>query len=221
MFGINIWQKAMIVFTFANELEERKSNAEEYGKVINEISKNTKEALCNKAQVIGDIVSELPFVTCGHTEKQLRYEAEECPDWEDRLFLKILQRVNPEIFPAFFQVRLNWKDAVAALGGGGGGVTAGATAGVLLGAAVGVVGGPAGVALGAGIGAGVGAGIGAVSGVGTGVATSQLMKIKHILKIKYTKWKLKRAEHASKSAEDANSMPLDQIRTQHGHANTL
>ena len=207
VFTSNIWKQAMVVFTFANELETKKSNAEEYRKVINEIIKNTKEALCNKAMVTPDIVKGIPFVTAGHTEKQLQYEAEECPDWENRLFLEILKRVDPDIVPAFFQVRWNWRDAVAAIGGGGGGVAAGTTCGVLVGAAVGALGGPAGVAVGAGIGAGVGAGIGMISGAGTGVATSQLLKIKHILKIKYTKWKLR--HRANISAEDANSIPLD------------
>lgn len=210
VFTSSIWKKTMVVFTFANHLEKQKSNAEEYRRVINEISNNTKDALRNKAKVADDIVSELPFVTAGHTEMQLQYEAEECPDWEDRLFLKILERVDPDLLPAFFEVRWSWRDAVAALGGGGGGVTAGATCGVLIGAAVGAVGGPPGIALGAGIGAGVGAGIGAVGGAGTGVVTSQLLKIKHILKIKYVKWKLR----SHSQTADANSMPLDQKHTQ-------
>ena len=198
VFRADIWKKTMIVFTQANMLETHvESNIppgddcrKKYKSIIDTITKKAKEMLTNKAHVEHKIVADIPFVTAGYKEKVLKYEAQECPEgWEDRLFLKILERIDPKVLPAFFQVRWSWKDTVAALGGGGGGIAAGTATGAMVGAAMGVLGGPPGIALGAGIGAGAGAVIGAVGGTGTGVATSQLLKIKHILIIKYKNWR--------------------------------
>lgn len=50
--------------------------------------------------------------------------------------------------------------------------------------------------------------IGGVSGVDVGTATFHVISIKHILRIKYKKWKLKRAE-SSRSSQDNEDKASD------------
>ena len=193
-FSNKIWKKAVVVFTFANALEEKKNSADEYWTVIQRVKEKMKEAL-QKEHVPEDIIKEVPMLTAGYTEPILQYEAEECKSmdgWDNRLFLEALKQVNPALLPALFEVRWSWKDLGAALGGGGGGATTGAGTGALAGAVVGEVLGPVGAATGAGVGALIGAAIGAASGASLGVLAYQFVKIKSILRIKYTKWQLDR-----------------------------
>jgi small GTP-binding protein len=193
-FSHEIWKKAVVVFTFANALEEKKKNADEYQMVIERIKEKIKETL-GKQHIPEDIIKEVPMLTAGHADAILRYEAEECKlfgGWDSRLFLAALKQVDPAVLPALFEVRWSWKDLGAALGGGGGGAATGAGTGAVAGAVVGGVLGPVGIVTGAGVGALIGAGIGAASGAGLGVLAYQFVKIKSLLKIKYMKWQLNR-----------------------------
>ena len=135
-------------------------------------------------------------MTAGHTEPTLKYEAEECRSmdgWDNRLFLEALKQVDPRVLPALFEARFGWKDAMAALGGGGGGAVVGTGIGVGIGALIGVpFGGPAGAAVGGVVGGGIGAGVGGVGGAGTGFLAFQAVKIRSVLRVKYEKWKLQR-----------------------------
>ena len=156
-----------------------------------------------------DIAKAVPIVTAGYKHPVLKYEAGKYKGgWEDHLFVEALRQVNPSMFPALFEVRLCWKDLQAALGGMSGGVAVGVGVGAGVGAVFGEILGPIGAAVGAGIGAGVGAVIGGVSGVGVGTATFHVVGIKHILRIKYKKWKLKRAE-SSRSSQDNEDKASD------------
>ena len=193
-FTNEIWKKAVVVFTFANALEEKKNSADEYWMVIQRVKEKVKETL-QKQHIPEDIIKEVPMLTAGHTDPILRYEAEECKlmgGWDNRLFLATLKQIDPAVLPALFEVRWSWKDLGAALGGGGGGAATGATTGAVAGAVVGEALGPVGMGAGAGVGALIGAVIGGAGGAGLGVLAYQLVKIKSILRIKFIKWQLNR-----------------------------
>ena len=196
VFTDKIWENAVIVLTFANVFEERVANIEEYKGTISRITEKVRQVLRNEARVREEIVAQLPIITAGHTEPTLKYEAEECESmegWDNRLFLEALKQVNPDLLPALFAARFGWKDAVAALGGGGGGAAVGGGAGAVIGALIGApFGGPAGAAVGAVVGGGIGAGVGGAGGAGTGFLVYQAVKIRSILRVKYEKWKLQR-----------------------------
>ena len=196
VFKDKIWENAVIVLTFANVFEERVANVEEYKATISQITEKVRQVLKNEARVREEIVAQLPIITAGHTEPTLKYEAEECESmegWDNRLFLEALKQVDPDLLPALFAARFGWKDAVAALGGGGGGAVVGGGAGAVIGALIGVpFGGPAGAAVGAVVGGGIGAGMGGAGGAGTGFLVYQKVKIISILRVKYEKWKLRR-----------------------------
>lgn len=188
-FSSDIWKKAMIVLTFANEFEKNVASAAEYKETITQIEESMREVLRNDAYISEDIISEMPIVTAGYTDSVLKYDADECESaggWSNRLFLKALERVEPAMFPALFEVRYSWKDLVAAMRGViiGAGFCAGI--GAIAGAPFGFVG----AAIGATIGTGIGAWIGTVTGVGAGVLVFNLAKTKSILKIRYIKWQL-------------------------------
>ena len=194
-FSSEIWTKSVIVLTFANELEKKIDNEIKYKEAITSVQEKVKQVLRKDAHMKEEIISQLPIVTAGHTEPILKYEAEECQavgGWDNRLFLKALEQVDPQVFPTLFEVRWSWKDLGVALGGGGSGTAVVGSTGAGLGALFGIPAGPVGAGIGALIGGGIGAVIGAIGGAGIGVLVFQLVKIKSILKIKYKKWQLKR-----------------------------
>ena len=194
-FSNAIWKKTVIVLTFANALEKKVEDGVEYEATITQIRQKVQQLLRKDAHVSEDIVTQVPIVTAGHTEMILKYEAEECQSvrgWDNRLFLKALEQVDPEVLPTLFEVRFSWKDLGAALGGGGGGAAMGTGVGAGVGAVIGAPLGPISAAVGAAVGAGIGAGVGAAGGAGVGMFVFQLVKIKSILKIKYKKWQMKK-----------------------------
>ena len=199
-FSSEIWTKSVIVLTFANELEKKIDNEIKYKEAITSVQEKVKQVLRKDVHMKEEIISQLPIVTAGHTEPILKYEAEECQavgGWDNRLFLKALEQVDPQVFPTLFEVRWSWKDLGVALGGGGSGAAIVGGTGAGLGTVCGAPLGPIGAGIGALIGGGIGAGIGVIGGAGIGVLVFQLMKIKSILKIKHKKWQLKRKRSAS------------------------
>ena len=191
IFSNQLWKRTVVVLTFANHLEKL-IEEDNYKKTIIEITKTVQEVLIT-AEVSQETVTQLPIVTAGHTDKILQYEAEECRfmgGWENRLYLKALEQVNPAVAPAFFGNRWSWDDTIKALTEGGNEAATGATLGATFGAVAGVAGGPVGIA----IGAGVGGTVGLVGGIGAGAVLSQYEKIKSIILIKYEQWKLKKKE---------------------------
>ena len=196
--GSEIWNKAVIVLTFANALEDNKKDADEYLEVVKCIEGNVHKVLRDNG-VSEEILSKLPVVTAGHTNPILKYEKNKSPEtWEDRLLLAALKQVDPSVFPTLLQFHFNWTDVKATLAGAGGlGIVCGGV-GTAIGAGVGVVGGPVGVAIGAVVGGGIGLAVGSTGGAGSGLAISKLMKMKAIIKINYLKWKLKKEKKNSK-----------------------
>ena len=194
-FSSEIWTKAVIVLTFANELEKKVDSEIKYKETTTSVREKVQQVLRKNAHVSEEIIAQLPIVTAGYTEPILKYEAEECQavrGWDNRLFLKALKQVEPEALPTLFEARWSWKDLGAALAGGGSGAAATGSAGAGVGAICGAPLGPVGAGIGALIGGGIGAGVGALGGASVGVLVFNLMKIKSILKIKYKRWKLKR-----------------------------
>lgn len=205
-FTSSVWKKAVIVLTFANFLQEIKENEQKYKEVIDNIKERIQQVLRDHAHVNDDIVKDIPIVTAGHTNPRLNYEVECNEGWQDRLFLEALRRVEPDVFPALFEVRLSWKDLQASLGEMGGGAAMGVGIGVGAGAVFGEILGLVGAAVGAGVGAGVRAAIGGVSGIGIGMATFQLVKIKRILKIKYKIWKINHTQPSQDDEDEATNI---------------
>ena len=196
-FSSEIWKKAVIILTFANELEKKVDHEAMYKETITNIQEKIQQVLRKDAKVGDDIIGQLPIVTAGYTEPILKYEAEECQavgGWDNRLFLKALQQVEPDALPTLFEVRWSLKDLAAALVGGGSGAAATGSVGAGVGAVCGAPFGLIGAGVGALVGGGIGAGIGILGGAGVGMLVFNLVKIKSILKIKYKKWQLKRKQ---------------------------
>ena len=111
-FSGNIWRKAVIVLTFANVLEANVANEAEYKTTITQIQEKVRQVLRKDPLVSEEIIAQLPIVTAGHSDSILKYEADECKSlggWDNRLFLKALEQINPEVVPTLFDARYNWK----------------------------------------------------------------------------------------------------------------
>ena len=115
-FTTNLWKKAIIVLTFANQLAEKVQNADQYVKVVEHIKNSLKQEL-RKFNVSEEVISQLPIVTAGHTNPILKYEEDKSPEaWDDRLFLEALKQVDPAQIPSLFQCRFNWKELISSRG---------------------------------------------------------------------------------------------------------
>ena len=168
IFSDKIWENTVIVLTFANELAAVKKDKAEYLSVISRITDKVKHVLKKDISVSENVVDKIPIVTAGHTEPEL-------PDvdkWDDRLFLKALEQVDPKILPALLETRIDWKSFIAR---GALGAIAGA-----IGGAIGSLAGPIGATV------GTAAGFGAVAGGTSDVAMTKVIKI---LAYKYRTWK--------------------------------
>ena len=147
----------------------------------NALSKALESIKCSK-QEADQLAKNVPCLTAGKENGNLPYEKE---DWNKRLFLHCLKRIDPYRIPTLFQVRYGaqvWSNVLSVIGAGvvgaaGGGATA-AGIGAGIGALVGVLGGPVTVPIGAGIGAAIGGGIGALLGVGVGVGVRVTVAMK-------------------------------------------
>lgn len=114
-FSANIWKKAAIVLTFANVLETNVANKAEYQTTITQIQEKVRQVLRKDPLISEEIIAQLPIVTAGHSDPILKYEAE-CKSlggWDNCLFLKVLEQVDPDIVPTLFEARYNWKALVA------------------------------------------------------------------------------------------------------------
>jgi predicted GTPase len=197
-FSSEIWTKAVIVLTFANELEKKKDSEIKYKETTTSIQEKVQQVLKKNAHVTEEIIDRLPIVTAGYTEPILKYEAEECRavgGWNNRLFLTALKQVEPKALPTLFEARWSWKDLGVALAGGGSGAAATSSVGAIAGALCGAPLGPLGAGVGAIIGGAIGGGVGLLGGAGVGLLIFNLMKIKSIIKIKYKRWQLKRKQN--------------------------
>ena len=159
IFSDKIWENTVIVLTFANELAAVKKDKDQYLSVIGRITDEVKRVLKKDISLRENVVDKIPIVTAGHTEPKL-------PDvdkWDDRLFLKALEQVDPEVLLTLLETRIDWKSFIA---GGALGAIVGA-----IGGAIGSLAGPIGATV------GTAAGFGAVAGGGGGVAMTKVIKI--------------------------------------------
>jgi predicted GTPase len=113
-FSANIWRRAVIVLTFANELEAKVANKAEYQTTITQIQEKVRQVLRKDPLISEEIITQLPIVTAGHSDPILKYEAEECKSlgWDNRLFLKVLEQIDPAVALTLFEARHNWKSLV-------------------------------------------------------------------------------------------------------------
>jgi GTPase SAR1 family protein len=118
VFSANIWRKAVIVLTFANDLEAKVANKAEYQTTITQIQEKVRQVL-RKDPLIGEtVIAQLPIVTAGHSDSILKYEAEECTSlegWDNRLFQIALEQVDAAVVPTLIEARYSWKNVVAAI----------------------------------------------------------------------------------------------------------
>ena len=111
-FSGNIWRRAVIVLTFANVLGANVANKEEYKTTITQIQEKVRQVLRKDPLISEEIIAQLPIVTAGHSDPILKYEAEECKSlggWDNCLYLKALEQIDPEIVPTLFEARYSWK----------------------------------------------------------------------------------------------------------------
>lgn len=111
----DIWKRAVIVLTFANDLASVKCEAEYHATIAN-IKEKVRQMLRKDPLISEEVITQLPIVTAGHSAQTLKYEAEECKSmggWDNRLFVKALKQVNPEMVPNLFEIRFSWKDIAA------------------------------------------------------------------------------------------------------------
>ena len=106
------WKRAVFVLTFANDLASVKCEAEYHATIAN-IKEKVRKMLRKDPLISEEVIDQLPIVTAGHsTQTPLKYEAKECKSmggWDNRLFVKALEQVDPEMVPTLFEVRFSWK----------------------------------------------------------------------------------------------------------------
>ena len=167
IFSDKLWENTIIVLTFANDLASRK-NKEDYLILIRTITDEIRHVLKEDVHVNEEVANNIPIVTAGYTEPKL-------PDtdkWDNHLFLKALEQIDPKVLPALLETRIDWKQFIL-------GAVFGAIAGALSGA-VGSIAGPIGTTI------GTAAGVGAVLGWTGGMAMTALTKV---ILSKYKEWK--------------------------------
>lgn len=168
-FSDKIWENTIVVMTRANELAKlNEQNEKNYFSVVQNITDDVKKALKEDVHVSNEVVDSIPVVTAGYTDPKLP----DVDNWDDRLFEKALERVDPEVLPALLETRIDWKT-------------------FLIGGLVGAIGGAAGGAIGSvlgpiGVGVGTAAGFGATAGAVGGVATVKATKI---VAFRFKKWR--------------------------------
>jgi hypothetical protein len=172
-FGEDFWRRTVFVMTFVNTMRKDYTTHNTFlDDVKCELKSGLSQALqsikCSKAEA-DQIAESVPCLTAGKVPGNLPHERE---DWNQRLFLHCLKRVDPDRVPTLLQVRYGaqmWSNVLSVIGYGvvraaGGGATA-AGIGAGIGALIGVLGGPVTVPIGASVGAAIGGGVGAVFGV--------------------------------------------------------
>ena len=171
VYGKNFWKGVLFVLTRVNEID---MDGTAHNQLLANIKQELKGALSESLQSIqcsheeaNKLAGDVPCLTAGiELEKCLPYENE---DWNDRLFLHCLKRINPDGVPTLFQARYGedvWKFVFNTVGGG----VAGAGIGAGIGAVCGFVAGPGvGAPAGALIGAWIGGSLGTLFGVGLAI----------------------------------------------------
>ena len=106
-FSSEIWRKAVIVLTFANMLQQKKPNLEEYEQIIKNIGDNIAKTF-EKVLVEPDTAGCVPIETAGYKDVHLLHEDME---WRDRLFISALRKVWTEKLPSLFEVRYIYRFA--------------------------------------------------------------------------------------------------------------
>ena len=100
------------MLTFANHLARTKCESD-YHATITKIQEKVRQMLRKDHLVGEEVIAQVPIVTAGHFDPILKYEAKESKSlggWDNRLFLKALEQVDPEIVPTLFEVRHSWED---------------------------------------------------------------------------------------------------------------
>ena len=184
-FTQDIWERTVVVLTFANILEQ-KLGIEAYRSVIRNVTEDVKHILVTHASVSEAVASQIPVVTAGYESSVLKYEQDESAgDWRTRLYRVVLEQAK--VTP--LRVCYNWEVMRDTVGGNGHKIICGCVLGVQLGLLCGLL--LVGGYLGAFLGAMFGAGVGTIGGAGCLKVASQLHVMIIISKIAFKKWKLK------------------------------
>ena len=165
-YGKPFWERTVFVLTFVDTIQK---NREAHFHWLATVTKELRKALSEALQSIefskeeaDQLACNVKCLTAGKKSGKLPYENE---DWDKRLFLHCLKRMDPAGIPTLFQARYGdkvWKFVFSAVTGGG----AGAVTGAGIGAIVGLFGGPFTVPFGVAMGAAIGGGLGTLCGVG-------------------------------------------------------
>ena len=186
-FSSTIWRRAVLVLTFANELQKIRPKLEEYEKIIKNISDDIVENL-RQVYVERSMAKSIPIEAAGYKEVRLLHED---IDWRDRVFISALTRVLEEKLPSLFEVRYRLADFKYLVCKGapkaGKGFAAGSIVGGAIGATLVEILGPIGPAVGALVGGVVGGGSAAHKEVGF-----EVEKMKRILIHKFKDWQRKK-----------------------------
>ena len=185
VFSSEIWRKAVIVLTFANELQKLRPKLEEYEKIIKKIGDDI-DAAFSEVYVDQNTAKSVPIETAGYKDSLLHDNI----DWRDRIFISALKRVLAEKLPSLFEVRYRFADFrnVVYIGAPKAykGLDVGSKVGGLIGATLVEILGPVGPAVGALFGGAVGSGCAAHKEI-----EFELEKMKHILIHKFKEWQRK------------------------------
>ena len=171
VYGKDFWKGTVFVLTHVNTIDkDRRAHFQWLASIENGLKKALSEALQSPEypkEEADRLAESVPCLTAGKEPgKHLPYDNE---DWNDRLFLHCLQRINPDTVPTLFQARYGdnvWKFVYSTMGGG----VAGAGIGAGIGAVFGLFAGPGGVPAGAAVGAWIGGSAGALFGAGLAYA---------------------------------------------------
>ena len=101
-----IWKRAVIVLTFANQLQKIRPEFQEYKKITQKICKNIVTSLIEVC-IEKDVTENIPIEAAGYEEHTLLYEN---IDWRDRIFISALRRVLVEKLPLLFEIRYRFVD---------------------------------------------------------------------------------------------------------------
>ena len=100
-FKPTLWEKAIFVLTFANSVSTKVDKCD-YDAIV-DCYKTSLQQCLTRAGVPTDKIHSIPFCTAGYTDPQLMCEG--CNNWQDRLYVEIIKRADPEVTPALLKLR--------------------------------------------------------------------------------------------------------------------
>lgn len=106
IFGKELWENVVFVFTFANE----ECGSDDYFENIETLEEVTRDALVKKVHLTTNQAQSVSFTVAGNRDEYLHYHDGKTKNWKNDLFVKSLKKANPKAIPALLRIQMSEKE---------------------------------------------------------------------------------------------------------------